>query len=216
MSGLLLSPLCSHCTSCGEGRAVIHSSPPGPCLDDVLRSLHLRPLNTSVEHRFPCAWRSCRRTRTKMSVAVKGRINAKHESRKCKARWWRLFPHLVLCLSLVVYAALGALLFQHIEGGSASATRQDYHGFLGQIISTVQNLTGTFQRTTCPVSLMCVGRTLTGPLPLRELVLLTSTHRGRSGEPGSTRVQVHLAAETRQMDLLWLHVLLLHRVHNSW
>ncbi|XP_044071298.1 potassium channel subfamily K member 18 isoform X1 [Siniperca chuatsi] len=76
-----------------------------------------------------------------MSVAEKKRISAKAESRKCAARFWRLFPHLLLCLSLVAYAALGALMFQHIEGGSESTTQQEYHSFLGQIVSTVQNLT---------------------------------------------------------------------------
>ncbi|XP_073338475.1 potassium channel subfamily K member 18 [Pagrus major] len=76
-----------------------------------------------------------------MSVAVKRGISAKAESRKCAARFWRLFPHLLLCLSLVAYAALGALMFQHIEGGSTSSTTQDYHEFLGQIVGTVQNFT---------------------------------------------------------------------------
>ncbi|XP_024916651.1 potassium channel subfamily K member 18 [Cynoglossus semilaevis] len=77
----------------------------------------------------------------RMSVAVKKGINPKAESRKCAARFWRLFPHLLLCLSLVAYAALGALLFQRIEGGSDSSTEQEYDEFLGQIVSTVQNLT---------------------------------------------------------------------------
>ncbi|KAM8739607.1 potassium channel subfamily K member 18 [Acanthopagrus schlegelii] len=76
-----------------------------------------------------------------MSVAVKSGIRAKAESRKCAARFWRLFPHLLLCLSLVAYAALGALMFQHIEGGSTSSTSQDYLQFLGQIVGTVQNFT---------------------------------------------------------------------------
>ena len=77
-----------------------------------------------------------------MSVAVKRGISAKTESRKCAARFWRLFPHLLLCLSLVVYAALGALMFQYIEGGSEFTAPKEYHEFLGQIVSTVQNLTG--------------------------------------------------------------------------
>uniref|UniRef100_UPI0037E7F435 potassium channel subfamily K member 18 n=1 Tax=Semicossyphus pulcher TaxID=241346 RepID=UPI0037E7F435 len=76
-----------------------------------------------------------------MSVALKKEISAKAESRKCAARFWRLFPHLVLCLSLVGYAALGALMFQHIEGGIVSTTQQEYHKFLGEIITKVQNLT---------------------------------------------------------------------------
>ncbi|XP_070834425.1 potassium channel subfamily K member 18 [Chaetodon trifascialis] len=78
-----------------------------------------------------------------MSVALKRGISAKAESRKCAARFWRFFPHLLLCLSLVAYASLGALMFQHIEGGNASTnvTQQDYAEFLDQIVSTVQNFT---------------------------------------------------------------------------
>ncbi|XP_034537188.1 potassium channel subfamily K member 18 isoform X1 [Notolabrus celidotus] len=75
-----------------------------------------------------------------MSVAIKRGISAKAESRKCAARFWRLFPHLVLCLSLVGYAALGALMFQYIEGGVPSVP-QDYSEFLGKIITKVQSLT---------------------------------------------------------------------------
>lgn len=84
-----------------------------------------------------------------MSVVVKRGINAKAESRKCAVRLWRLFPHVLLCLSLVAYAALGALLFQHIEGESASTTQQDYRLFLGQIVGTVQNFTGKVASNRC-------------------------------------------------------------------
>lgn len=76
-----------------------------------------------------------------MSVAVKRRLSAKARSRECAARLWRLVPHVLLSLSLVVYAALGALLFMHIEGGSASSTQQEYQDFLGQIVDVVQNYT---------------------------------------------------------------------------
>ncbi|KAK9541996.1 hypothetical protein VZT92_002000 [Zoarces viviparus] len=75
-----------------------------------------------------------------MSVAVKRGISAKAESRKCAGRFWRLFPHLLLCLSLVAYAALGALMFEHIEGKSELYLPDEYHDFLLQIVSTVQNL----------------------------------------------------------------------------
>lgn len=74
---------------------------------------------------------------------------AEEESRKCAARFWKLFPHLSLCLSLVAYAALGALTFQYIEGGSESTTQPGYSEFLGEIVSTVQNLTcGCLHRPT--------------------------------------------------------------------
>lgn len=79
-----------------------------------------------------------------MSVAVEKGISVKAESRKCAARFWKLFPHLSLCLSLVAYAALGALMFQHIEGRSNSTTEQEYYKFLGDIVSTVQNFTRKF------------------------------------------------------------------------
>nr|XP_054605944.1 potassium channel subfamily K member 18 [Nothobranchius furzeri] len=61
------------------------------------------------------------------------------ESSKCVARFWKVFPHLTLCGSLVLYATLGALVFQHIEGGSPSRTESDYQMFLGQLVHTVQN-----------------------------------------------------------------------------
>ncbi|XP_077438649.1 potassium channel subfamily K member 18 isoform X2 [Vanacampus margaritifer] len=53
--------------------------------------------------------------------------------------FWKLLPHVMLCLSLVVYAVLGALLFQYVEGKAAPA-KQEYHSFLGNIIRHVQNL----------------------------------------------------------------------------
>lgn len=80
--------------------------------------------------------RSCKK------MSAKSGQGAIAESRKCVARFWKFFPHLLLCLSLVIYAALGALLFQYIEGGSISTTQQEYHEFLSEIVSTIQNLTG--------------------------------------------------------------------------
>ncbi|CAL1578511.1 unnamed protein product [Knipowitschia caucasica] len=55
-------------------------------------------------------------------------------------RVWRVVPHLVLILTLVSYAALGALLFWYIEGGAESnPTEKDYKKFLQDIVQTVQN-----------------------------------------------------------------------------
>ncbi|XP_022072148.1 potassium channel subfamily K member 18 [Acanthochromis polyacanthus] len=74
-------------------------------------------------------------------MSVKKGINAVNESRKCAARFWRLFPHLLLCLSLVAYAALGALIFKYIEGGNDYSPPQEYLKFLDDIVLTVQNQT---------------------------------------------------------------------------
>lgn len=90
----------------------------------------------------------------KMSVAVKKGASVKAESTKCAARFWKLFPHLSLCLSLVAYAALGALMFQHIEGQS-KPDKRDYHEFVGEIVSTVQAFTckcPQIPEVTCAVS----------------------------------------------------------------
>lgn len=100
------------------------------------------------------------KTRRKtMSMTMKKGISAKAESRKCAARFWRLFPHLLLSLSLVAYAALGALMFEHIEGKNALTTNQEYHEFLGQIVSTIQNLTSKWPQISvlvaCQLILPC-------------------------------------------------------------
>uniref|UniRef100_A0A672ICP1 Potassium channel, subfamily K, member 18 n=1 Tax=Salarias fasciatus TaxID=181472 RepID=A0A672ICP1_SALFA len=71
----------------------------------------------------------------------------RRHSRKCAGRLWKLFPHLLLCLSLVAYAALGALIFKQIEGRSPSPVQQDYYDFVNRLVDTVQNLTSE-----CPSS----------------------------------------------------------------
>lgn len=80
-----------------------------------------------------------------MSVAVRGKISAKSESRKCAARACRLIPHLLLCLSLVAYAALGGFVFELIEGpgsGSDPSIQPGYQTFLNDLVQIVQNLSG--------------------------------------------------------------------------
>lgn len=62
--------------------------------------------------------------------------------KSCTERLLRLFPHVLLSLSLVAYAFLGAILFEHIEGGSPSSTLHHYRHFLGQIVDDVQNTSG--------------------------------------------------------------------------
>uniref|UniRef100_A0A668AIC7 Potassium channel domain-containing protein n=1 Tax=Myripristis murdjan TaxID=586833 RepID=A0A668AIC7_9TELE len=72
-----------------------------------------------------------------MSVAVKG--GSSGPKSKCAARLWKLFPHLFLCLSLVAYAALGALVFEQVEGKNKSnELEKDFHTFLGEIVNTTQ------------------------------------------------------------------------------
>ncbi|XP_061141189.1 potassium channel subfamily K member 18 [Syngnathus typhle] len=68
------------------------------------------------------------------------------ELKACSDYFWKLLPHVMLWLSLVLYAALGALLFQYVEG-RAPAAKQEYHGFLGRVIRHVQNLTGNTSYT---------------------------------------------------------------------
>ncbi|KAM9803730.1 potassium channel subfamily K member 18 [Neosynchiropus ocellatus] len=68
-------------------------------------------------------------------------MSVRKQSRSCTARLTRLLPHLLLWLSLVGYAALGALMFRFIEGGSESSTEAEYLCFLERVVRTVQNLT---------------------------------------------------------------------------
>ncbi|KAK7901746.1 hypothetical protein WMY93_018515 [Mugilogobius chulae] len=56
-------------------------------------------------------------------------------------RVWRLVPHLVLVLSLVLYAALGAVVFWFIEGGAENPTHPQYQQFLRDLVQTVHNKT---------------------------------------------------------------------------
>ncbi|KAM9364926.1 potassium channel subfamily K member 18 [Pholidichthys leucotaenia] len=72
-----------------------------------------------------------------MSVQLRRGISVKEQSRKCAARCWRFVPHLLLCSSLVGYAALGALIFQHLEGDLSNSDQQAYDTFLGDIVETV-------------------------------------------------------------------------------
>ncbi|CAL8255590.1 unnamed protein product [Lota lota] len=65
----------------------------------------------------------------------------KNREAPCCVCLWKIFPHLFLSLSLVGYAALGALLFMNIEGRNDSNSTEEYHMFLGQIVTTIQNLT---------------------------------------------------------------------------
>lgn len=81
-----------------------------------------------------------------MSVSVERTLSTKDRSRRCVACLWRLVPHVLLSLSLVAYAAFGAFLFQHIEGGDSASIPEDYRVFLDQIVDTVQNFNGEWDR----------------------------------------------------------------------
>ncbi|XP_024152300.1 potassium channel subfamily K member 18 [Oryzias melastigma] len=71
-------------------------------------------------------------------MLVKKRMSAGSE--KCAAPLWRVFPHLALCGTLVAYAALGALVFQRIEGGNKpSKIQEEYREFLGEVVDIVRN-----------------------------------------------------------------------------
>ncbi|XP_061601574.1 potassium channel subfamily K member 18 [Cololabis saira] len=78
-----------------------------------------------------------------MSVAAKEGTSVKDKCKKCAAPFWRFVPHLTLCGTLVAYAALGALLFQRLEGGSASGSRDgyrdEYRRFLEEMVHIAQD-----------------------------------------------------------------------------
>lgn len=69
---------------------------------------------------------------------------------RCRSRrFWRLFPHLLLVLSLVAYAAVGALIFWFIEGGARSnPTEPQYQDFLQDLVQTIQNHSDNASMTT--------------------------------------------------------------------
>lgn len=107
-----------------------------------------------------------------MSVSAKKELCAQKEFRRCTSRFWRLFPHLLLSASLVGYAALGALIFQHIEGKSpGSGSETEYHKFLGDIVSAVQNHSSKSRKygtnvsiITLSVALLIIDRLLCPPV----------------------------------------------------
>ncbi|XP_067092799.1 potassium channel subfamily K member 18 isoform X1 [Osmerus mordax] len=67
-----------------------------------------------------------------MSLAKNNRYS--EERSKCVARIWKVFPHVFLIVSLIAYAALGAILFNYVEGNSAPTGEEDYDKFLCDIV----------------------------------------------------------------------------------
>lgn len=82
-----------------------------------------------------------------MTVLAKGTRGVEQKSKSFAATFWKLFPHLTLCGSLVLYAALGALIFQLIEGRSASVHGEKYNSFLMELVLEVQNDTSKSQQS---------------------------------------------------------------------
>ncbi|KAI7804739.1 K2P18.1 potassium channel, partial [Triplophysa rosa] len=59
------------------------------------------------------------------------------------ARWiWRLFPHVFLILSLMAFAALGALIFERIEKRESYDESKEIQRVVRKVVETVQNHTG--------------------------------------------------------------------------
>ncbi|KAK6481925.1 potassium channel subfamily K member 18 [Huso huso] len=56
---------------------------------------------------------------------------------RCSNIFWTVFPHVSLILSLVCYAALGALLFRHLEG--KRVPDGDYDGYLDELWDLFNN-----------------------------------------------------------------------------
>lgn len=59
------------------------------------------------------------------------------------ARWiWRLFPHVFLILSLMSFAALGAIIFEQIEKNESNDRTKEIERVVRNVVETVQNHTG--------------------------------------------------------------------------
>ncbi|TSU37061.1 Potassium channel subfamily K member 18 [Bagarius yarrelli] len=72
-----------------------------------------------------------------MGAVEEGRARPAARQRAAKCMW-ALFPHVVLILSLIGYAVLGAVVFQKIEGNPRNET-DEYRNFVRQIVTTVRN-----------------------------------------------------------------------------
>ncbi|XP_016319065.1 potassium channel subfamily K member 18-like [Sinocyclocheilus anshuiensis] len=74
-----------------------------------------------------------------MSVGVEeGRKS--DSKRRCARLFWRLFPHVFLILSLILYAVLGAQIFQHIEKKPLNEP-ENISAVARKVVETVQNHT---------------------------------------------------------------------------
>ncbi len=61
--------------------------------------------------------------------------------RRCAKLFWRMFPHVFLILSLILYAVSGALIFQYIEKKPFNEP-ENISAVARKVVETVQNHTG--------------------------------------------------------------------------
>lgn len=61
--------------------------------------------------------------------------------RRCAKLFWRFFPHVFLILSLILYAVLGAVIFQNIEC-NAYEEPENITAVVRKVVETMQNHTG--------------------------------------------------------------------------
>ncbi len=61
--------------------------------------------------------------------------------RRCAKLFWRMFPHVFLILSLILYAVSGALIFQYIEKKPFNKP-ENISAVARKVVETVQNHTG--------------------------------------------------------------------------
>lgn len=76
-----------------------------------------------------------------MSVEVEKERKSDPKGR-CERQFWRLFPHVFLILSLILYAVLGAQIFQQIEKRTSYNDSEEIDALVRKVLETVQNHSG--------------------------------------------------------------------------
>ncbi|XP_016377679.1 potassium channel subfamily K member 18-like [Sinocyclocheilus rhinocerous] len=91
-----------------------------------------------------------------MSVEVEEESDPK---RRCARLFWRLFPHVFLILSLILYAVLGAQIFRQIESKNThNGSELEIRAVARNVVETVQNHTDA---STQEALLIKIGNILT-------------------------------------------------------